>query len=111
MQKIKRNKKGINDHEELEMTFDPKTIEHLGLKMYSTLPPALAEIISNAYDADASKVKIKLIERRGVPKGIKVIDNGDGLSYNEINDKFLVIGRNRRETGDTPSTKFHRRPT
>lgn len=42
--------------EVLKMTFDPKTIEHLGVKMYSTLPPALAELISNAYDADAGKV-------------------------------------------------------
>ncbi|HDC4371601.1 TPA: hypothetical protein O8L32_004737 [Enterobacter cloacae] len=38
------------------MTFDPKTIEHLGVKMYSTLPPALAELISNAYDADSENV-------------------------------------------------------
>ena len=39
--------------EELVLKFEPKTIEHLGVKMYSTLPPALAELISNAYDADA----------------------------------------------------------
>ena len=38
------------------LKFDPKTIQHLGLNMYSTLAPALAELISNAYDADASEV-------------------------------------------------------
>lgn len=26
---------------EFEMKFDPRTIEHLGVRMYSTLPPAL----------------------------------------------------------------------
>ena len=40
----------------LEMRFDPQTINHLGLRMYSTLPPALAEIVSNSYDADAENV-------------------------------------------------------
>jgi uncharacterized protein (TIGR02391 family) len=97
---------------ELELKFDPQTIRHLGLKMYSTLPPAMAELISNAYDADASKVLIELKEENNVPREIYIIDNGDGLSYNEINDKFLVIGRNRRlDEGDQPSKKYGRKPT
>jgi uncharacterized protein (TIGR02391 family) len=97
---------------ELELKFDPQTIKHLGLKMYSTLPPAIAELISNAYDADASEVFIRLKEEDGRPKEIFVIDNGDGLSYDEINDKFLVIGRNRRlDEGDKPSKKYKRKPT
>ncbi|GHT79437.1 hypothetical protein FACS1894130_08140 [Spirochaetia bacterium] len=97
--------------QELEMKFDPRTIEHLGLRMYSTLPPALAELISNSYDADASQVIVKLIEPKGGPKEIQVQDDGEGLSYDEINEKFLVIGRNRRIDGDKPSAKYHRLPT
>jgi hypothetical protein len=97
---------------ELELKFDPQTIRHLGLKMYSTLPPAIAELISNAYDADASEVLIKLEEENDSPKKILIIDDGDGLSYDEINDKFLVIGRNRRlDEGDQPSKKYKRKPT
>ena len=46
--------------EELVMRFDPKTIEHLGIQMYATLPPVIAELISNAYDADAKNVRIDL---------------------------------------------------
>ena len=30
--------------EDLEMHFDPNTIEHLGIQMYSTLPPVIAEL-------------------------------------------------------------------
>jgi uncharacterized protein (TIGR02391 family) len=97
---------------DLELKFDPQTIRHLGLKMYSTLPPAMAELISNAYDADASEVLIKLKDGENVSKEIIIIDNGDGLSYDEINDKFLVIGRNRRmDEGDIPSKKYQRKPT
>lgn len=79
--------------------------------MYSKLPPAVAELVSNAYDADAGKVVIRLSEEGGVPKQIEVIDDGVGLSLEELNKKFLVIGRDRRgEDGDTPSHRFGRLP-
>lgn len=95
-----------------ELRFDPLTIKHLGVRMYSTLPPALAEIISNSYDADANNVTITLTEEGGKPKEIKVADDGKGLSLEEINSKFLVIGRNRRnDEGDAPSKKYGRLPT
>ncbi len=97
---------------EFEMRFDPRTIEHLGVKMYSTLPPALAELISNSYDADASDVTLKFHEQGGSPKTIQIIDNGDGMDADEIQNKFLVIGRNRRkEDGDKKTKRFHRLST
>lgn len=95
-----------------ELKFDPKTIEHLGVKMYATLPPALAELISNAYDADASSVTVEFFEQNGRPKAITVIDDGTGMSSDDIQTKFLVIGRNRRKTdGDKPTLRFKRLPT
>ena len=97
---------------EYELKFDPKTIEHLGVRMYSTLPPALSELISNAYDADASIVEVIFHEQNGEPISITVKDNGKGMSRDEIQNKFLIIGRNRRsEEGDEPSVKYGRRPT
>lgn len=95
-----------------ELKFDPKTIEHLGVKMYSTLPPALAEIISNAYDADSDKVILTFHEQNRVPKSISIKDDGEGMSASDIQNKFLVIGRNRRDVeGDKPSKKHKRLPT
>src|SRR5690625_276065 len=95
----------------LVLKFEPKTIEHLGVKMYSTLPAALAEIISNSYDADASEVEVKLHEKSGTPISIMVEDDGCGMSLGDIQDKFLSIGRNRREDeGDKPSPNYRRLP-
>lgn len=100
------------DSKEFELRFDPKTIEHLGVKMYSTLPPALAELISNSYDADSGEVKLKFHEQNGSPVSIQIIDNGDGMTAEDIQERFLVIGRNRRkEDGDTRTKKYHRLPT
>jgi hypothetical protein len=96
----------------LSLKFDPKTIQHLGVKMYSTLPPALAELISNAYDADAGDVTIEFLEQNGTPIAITIQDSGTGMSLKDIQEKFLVIGRNRREEeGDKPSVKYSRLPT
>ena len=74
----------------LELKFDPRTIEHLGVKMYSTLPPALAELISNAYDADSPGVAVEFIELNKTPKSILIKDEGDGMSLSDIQNKFLV---------------------
>ena len=78
----------------LRFTYDNQTIDHLGVKLYSTIPPMLAELISNAWDADAHNVWINL--ENGANKRITVIDDGSGMSFDELNDKFLKIGRNRR---------------
>lgn len=86
-----------NEIPQLEMSFDPSTIEHLGIRMYSTLPPVIAELIANAHDADAPSVKVELFDKP--EKCIVVTDNGIGMSFDEINRSFLRIGRNRREEG------------
>jgi uncharacterized protein (TIGR02391 family) len=92
---MQREKKAP-DRNKLFMSFDPNTIEHLGIKMYSNLPNAIAELIANAYDADAKEVNINLFDEGG-DKRIEVMDNGVGMDFNEINQKFLRIGRKRRE--------------
>ena len=44
------------------MDFDVSTIKHLGLQMYSTLPPVVGELIANAWDANATSVQITIPE-------------------------------------------------
>ncbi len=96
-----------NQMDELLMRFDPRTIEHLGIQMYSTLPPVIAELVSNSYDADAKEVTIHLFDDGN--KQIIVEDDGHGMSFQEINDKFLLIGRNRRVTEDSQKSESGKR--
>jgi len=87
-----------NDIQELIMEFDPNTIEHLGIQMYSTLPPVISELVSNSYDADSESVDVNLIDDG--EKKIIVEDKGHGMTFDDINSKFLKIGRNRRKAND-----------
>lgn len=81
--------------EELVLKFDPNTIEHLGISLYSKLPSVISELISNSWDADAENVIIDFIDKDGV-KEITFFDDGEGMTFEELNNKYLVIGRNRR---------------
>ncbi|WP_302211286.1 TIGR02391 family protein [uncultured Ruminococcus sp.] len=90
----------VATEEKLQLRFDPRTIEHLGIKMYSRLPYALAELVANAYDAGAETVDIKLYDNDANDKRIVISDDGDGMSYQEVNENFLIIGRKRRETDE-----------
>ena len=76
--------------EKLTMSFDRRTIEHLGVKMYSTLPPVLAELVANSYDAGASKVFIDLNDQ-GNSKEIVVRDDGIGMSLADMDQNSSLL--------------------
>ena len=46
------------DEPKLTMTFEANTIQHLGVKIYSNMPPVLAELIANAYDVGWSMFSV-----------------------------------------------------
>ena len=79
------------------MPFDPKTINHLGLRLYSSLPPVISELVSNAFDAESSKVTI-ILPTGQIGDGSEVVirDWGHGMNAKELQDEYLPIGRNRR---------------
>lgn len=89
----------------LILKFDPNTIEHLGISLYSQLPSVLSELVSNSWDADADNVTINFIDDEN-GKEIIYEDDGDGMTFDELNNKYLVIGRNRRsEPSETVTQK------
>lgn len=95
-----------------EMDFDIATIKHLGLQMYSTLPPVIGELVANAWDANATKVEIT-IPKTPIDDRSQIIikDNGDGMSDSDLREKYLIVGRDRRESENTELTpEPHKRP-
>jgi hypothetical protein len=87
--------------------FSPRILEHLGLAAYNSVQKALAELSANAYDADAKRVDITLPDTITNDAFIEIEDDGLGMSRKELSDKFLFIGRNKREEGQkTPSGRL-----
>ena len=90
-----------------QIDFDIATIKHLGLQMYATLPPVIGELIANAWDANATEVRIDIPDTPiGDSSEIIIKDNGIGMSDGDLRKKYLIVGRDRREsegTGETPA--------
>lgn len=61
------------------MKFDMNTIQHLGISMYAKLPPVLAELVANCWDADATEVAIELFDSEPISKHIIIRDDGNGI--------------------------------
>ena len=83
------------------------TVDKLGVKLYDKVSAVIAELIANAYDADATDVTVQapmgqfLATRAGgtvSDKGfdIQVVDNGIGMTPWQVQEFFLVVGAERR---------------
>lgn len=90
----------------LEMTISLNALEHLGLNLYSNIPAVLAEIVANAWDADARHVAV-VVDKAAAT--IAIQDDGVGMTRDSVIDRFLTVGFKRRvEMGGT--TKGGRKP-
>ena len=98
----------LPDVQPLEMKIELTVIEDLGIRLYSRLPEVLSEVAANAWDANASMVEISLQEGNvDSSSTIIVRDDGHGMTYEEIGNKYLRVGRKRRneEGGKTDGGK------
>ncbi len=66
---------------------DSALLRELGERLVGAPYIALAELIKNSYDADASRVDIKFGEGR-----IDVSDDGHGMDYGEFRDRWMRVG-------------------
>ena len=82
----------------LTLDIDLNVLNHLGLYLYSNVPAVLAELIANAWDADAARVDVS-VKGQGGDKQIVIRDDGCGMDYADLRDKYLVVGYQRRSKG------------
>jgi len=100
------------------------TVDKLGVKLYDRVSAVIAELISNSYDADATAVRVEApmgqflatnaggkVKDKGL--SIRIEDNGSGMTPGEMQEFYLVVGKERRtdpKRGDL-SKKFKRAVT
>lgn len=91
----------MSEHRPLVMKLSLNILQHLGLNLYSNVPAVLSEVVANAWDADAGKVRIELDKGRD---RIVLEDDGCGMTRDEVVDRFLLVGYQRRirQPGPTP---------
>ena len=88
--------------EQFRLTISLNVLEHLGINLYSNVPSVLSEIVANAWDADASEVRVTWDRAAG---RIVIQDDGIGMTPGEINERFLNVGYRRRNGQPGPTFK------
>lgn len=81
----------VNEDDVISFHVANKAAMHLGRKLYSTTPPALAELIANSYDAYASEVYVELLESGP----IVVADDGIGMDIEGLNARYAIVGNTK----------------
>lgn len=91
---------------EYSINVDPRILELLGPNLYTNIYYVLAELIANAYDADAKNVYV--ISNKD---DIRIEDDGHGMSYKngEIRKFLNVAGVSRTNENESFSRSGQRR--
>ncbi|MBO9498617.1 MAG: DUF4263 domain-containing protein [Novosphingobium sp.] len=89
---------GDGGSQHYELRFSHHVIEHLGLKLYQNKPTnVVAELVSNAWDAGATKVDITVSDNEDRAKRfLAVADNGSGMTPQGLAEDYLVIGKPKK---------------
>jgi signal transduction histidine kinase len=99
--------------DELTFSVDSLLLSELGERLVTKNYIALAELIKNAYDADAIEAKVIFLNARSGPEGkseIHILDNGHGLTFKQIRDFWMRIATPNKLRNPV-STRFGRRKT
>ena len=97
----------MTDQHKYTMSVELAVVESLGINLYSNAAAVLSELVANAYDADATKVRINW-KKDDDQQTVTVIDNGSGMNLDDINKKFLVTGYNKRQEEGELSSRWKR---
>ena len=77
----------------------------LGKQMYTNNWSAISELIANGLDAGATNVKLYIESIDKENSILEILDNGSGMSYEDLSTKYALIGRNRRISNEEFSEK------
>lgn len=71
-------------------------LNHLGRNLYRNVITVLGEAISNSWDADANNVWITIDKESN---SMSILDDGNGMTDDDFQEKFLKIGYSKRKDG------------
>jgi signal transduction histidine kinase len=80
----------------LNFTVDAALLQELGERLVGRPSTALAELVKNSYDADASYVSIKM-QTLG-PGTITVVDDGQGMTFDEFSQLWMRLGSTHKRS-------------
>ncbi|MFR1503554.1 MAG: ATP-binding protein [Opitutales bacterium] len=87
----------VNTENRIQFNFSYYALKLLGKNLYSNSWSAISELVANGLDAQATSVKlfINMIDKEH--STIEILDNGLGMSYDDLANKYVFMGKNKRD--------------
>ena len=86
-----------NTNDKIFFNFSYFALKLLGKGLYSNPWTAIAELVANGLDAKATCVRIFIDMSDKKNSEIEIFDNGTGMTYSDLAEKYVLIGKNKRE--------------
>ena len=95
----------------LKFKFDVSAYRLLGRELITDRITALFELVKNCYDANAENVLVKFenINPRSDKSKILIIDDGIGMSFEDVRDKWMVIGTSSKRKAKQSPPPYNRK--
>lgn len=99
-----------NNLSTLRFKFDVSTFRLLGRELITDRITALFELVKNCYDANAEKVDVTFENLNPLSNQSRIIieDNGLGMAFTDIRDKWMVIGTSSKRRKRVSPAPYNR---
>jgi signal transduction histidine kinase len=100
-----------NENTSLRWRFDVNTFRLLGRDLITDRITAVFELVKNCYDANATSVIVDFqnISSDSSKGTITISDDGTGMSFEDIRDKWMVVGTNSKRVKLYSDPPFNRK--
>ena len=95
--------------EDLDFKISTGLKDIIGRELITQAHTAIFELVKNAYDANATRVDIvfqDITSNRPNRGKIQIVDDGDGMSYHDIKNKWLFVGYSKKKEQDASRNDF-----
>ena len=86
--------KSKNTENAIYFNFSYSALKLLGKNLYSNAANAISELVANALDAKAHEIYVYIDMTDKKQSVIEILDNGSGMDYSDLAEKYVWIGRN-----------------
>ena len=86
-----------NTENSIQFNFSYYALKLLGKNLYSNPWSAISELVANGLDAQATSVKLFINMSQKEHSTIEILDNGSGMSYEDLANKYVFMGKNKRD--------------
>ncbi|MEQ1552995.1 MAG: sensor histidine kinase [Ferruginibacter sp.] len=106
-----KSKTEEDSYDSLRWRFDVNTFRLLGRELITDRITAVFELVKNCYDANSTYVNVEFQNIKTNFKEAKIIisDNGIGMSFEDIRDKWMVVGTNNKRVTLFTEPPFNRK--